>query len=398
MNKRIEIVDALRGFALLGIVLIHSVEHFDFFYPPDVQWGFSAAADQFIMQAVLFLVSGKAYSIFALMFGFSFYIQMYRQKNKGVDFGARFIRRLLILMVIGFIHSLFYEGDILLIYAVLGLPLVLLDRLNNFQLSVIATLLFLQLPLLYHFVSSLLIDNYPYQESFGQSVWGESFEIFAKGSLSEVMSHNLWNTKMAVWGWSFYNGRFFQLTGLFIVGLLSGRKQIFENLEKNQAILKRVLFISIIALVALSIVQYYKDISGLNETGKYLFGKLLSSWSHLSATAMIVSGLSLTYIGFKGGFIFRSLAIYGRMSLSNYLIQSLFGVFFFYGWGLGMYRYLGSGWSLVYGMIFFILQVLYSHYWMRNYYYGPFEWLWRALTYFDFNLKLKRRSQRKYNQ
>lgn len=390
MKNRVEIVDALRGFALLGIILIHSVEHFDFFYPPEIQWGFSAELDQFVMQAVMFLVSGKAYSIFALMFGFSFYIQMKRQKNKGVDFSVRFIWRLLILMVLGFIHSLFYEGDILLIYAVLGIPLVFLDRLNNIQLSVLALLLFLQVPLLYHFTSSLVFDNYPYQETFGQNIWAQSFEIFASGKLAEVMHHNFWNTKMAVWGWSYYNGRFFQLLGLFIMGLVIGRKQVFEKLNENKPVLKKGLFIALIALVFLSFAKYLKDSYGLSESSLFILGKILSSWSHLSATALIICGFSLIFLWVRGGSAFTYLSIYGRMSLSNYLIQSLFGVFFFYGWGLGMYRYLGSSWSLVYGILFFCLQVLMSHYWMKHFYYGPFEWLWRAITFFDFSLRNRR--------
>jgi uncharacterized protein len=391
MNNRIEIVDALRGFALLGIILIHSVEHFDFFYPPEIQWGFSTEVDQFVMEAVMFLISGKAYSIFALMFGFSFYIQMNRQKNKGVDFRARYIWRLLILMVLGFIHSLFYEGDILLIYAVLGIPLVFLDRLNNKQLYVLALLLFLQIPLHYHFISSLLIDDYQYQETFGQNIWGQSFEVFATGSLAEVMQHNFWNTKMAVWGWSFYNGRFFQLLGLFITGLVLGRNQLFEKLNENKGLLKKGLIISFMALVLLSLGQYLKTSSGMSESSVFILGKIWSSWSHLSATALIVCGFSLVFLWLRGGSLFEYLSTYGRMSLSNYLIQSLFGVFFFYGWGLGMYRYLGSSWSLVYGVLFFGLQVLMSRYWMKNFYYGPFEWLWRAFTFIDFGLKMKRK-------
>lgn len=150
------------------------------------------------------------------------------------------------------------------------------------------------------------------------------------------------------------------------------------------------MFIGCITLLVLfSLAQYFKASSGMNESSSFFLGKILSSWSHLSATALIICGFSLVFLWLRGGSLFKYLSTYGRMSLSNYLIQSLFGVFFFYGWGLGMYRYLGSSWSLVYGVLFFSLQVLLSRYWMKHFYYGPFECLWRALTYMNFGLMMR---------
>ena len=86
----------------------------------------------------------------------------------------------------------------------------------------------------------------------------------------------------------------------------------------------------------------------------------------------------------------KMLAIYGRMSLSNYVFQAIAGVVLFYGFGFGLFKYLGSAWSLIAGIGFFIIQVAISSYWLKRYYYGPLEWLWRALTFMDFNLKFKR--------
>ena len=96
-GERILIVDILRGFALLLIVLIHYVEHFDFFAPPETSFLFSNETDSRVMQLVLMLISGKAYSIFALLFGISFFIQMDRKEQEGIDFRGTFLWRLTVL-------------------------------------------------------------------------------------------------------------------------------------------------------------------------------------------------------------------------------------------------------------------------------------------------------------
>ena len=78
------------------------------------------------------------------------------------------------------------------------------------------------------------------------------------------------------------------------------------------------------------------------------------------------------------------------MSLTNYVTQALFGTFFFYGYGLGMYQYFGASYCLLFGFILFIIQAQLSKLWIKKFYYGPLEWLWRAFTFMDFNLKFKK--------
>lgn len=391
-KPRIIIVDALRGFALLGIILIHSIEHFDFFYPPKVNYLFSPALDGFVFETIFLLIAGKAYSIFALMFGFSFFIQMDRQKKLGIDFRAKFIWRLFLLMCLGFVHSLFYEGDILHIYAILGMSLVLFDKLKTKHLIVLAGLLALQIPTLIQFLISFINPAYEFKETFGAGLWGIGSDIFAKGSFFEVLEYNSWLARTAVWGWTFYNGRYLMLIALFIFGLVFGRLQFFPNLVENKKTLKKIALITFIFSVV--IVQFKTLILtlSLGETQSYFLNILLGAYTSFTHTFFIFSVFCLIYIKFSKAKAYNYLAVYGRMSLSNYVGQSMIGVFFFYGYGLGMYRFMGSTWSLIYGLIFFILQVSFSHYWMKNYHYGPLEWLWRALTQLDFAIPLKRKA------
>ena len=391
-KPRVIIVDALRGFALLGIILIHSIEHFDFFYPPEVNWLFPAALDEFVFNAIFLLISGKAYSIFALMFGFSFFIQMDRQKKLGLDFRARFAWRLMILMVFGLIHSLFYEGDILHIYAILGMSLLIIDRLKTPHLLILAILLALQIPLLIHLSSSFIFPDYQYQETFGAGLWGIGAEVFAKGSFYDVLSYNIWKGRSAAWGWTFYNGRYLQLVALFVMGLYLGRKQFFQKIIDCKKTLLKVTLITIAMAAALYILRISIPQMDLSEQQSYFLNVIIGSYSSLTFTFMIFSIFSLFYISFINAKMFNYLAVYGRMSLTNYITQSIIGVLLFYGYGFGLYRYLGATWSLIYGILFFILQVGFSHYWMKNYHYGPLEWLWRALTQLDFSIELKRKT------
>jgi uncharacterized protein len=117
---RITVVDALRGFAIMSIMLLHNLEHFDFYFTPQGTPAWLRVLDGKIWDTLFFLFSGKSYAIFALLFGFTFYIMGNKQKSKGLDFQGRFVWRMAILLCFGIINSIFYEGDILAVYAVLG--------------------------------------------------------------------------------------------------------------------------------------------------------------------------------------------------------------------------------------------------------------------------------------
>jgi len=177
---------------------------------------------------------------------------------------------------------------------------------------------------------------------------------------------------------------------LFLIGLLLGRIGFFENPVKFKKAIKGILFFSILAGVVL-----YFIISGIGSsdflgTQKMLFNDLIGSYYNLACTSVILTAFTVFCLNVTNSFFIKILAIYGRMSLSNYVFQAIVGVVLFYGFGFGLFKYLGSAWSLIAGIGFFIFQVAMSSYWLKRYYYGPLEWLWRALTFMDFNLKFKR--------
>ena len=388
-KERIIVVDVLRGFALLFIVLIHYVEHFDFFSPPSVHFLFSNTLDREVMNATFLLISGKAYSIFALLFGLSFFIQMNNKEQRGIDYRWRFLWRMTVLLLIGFLHSLIYRGDILHIYALLSLPVVFLYKVRTKYLWLIAVLLVIQLPTLYNLFQALTTPGYEYVQPL-KGYFREGNIVYSTGDFWEVVKYNFWKGRITVWAWTINNGRYLQLIALFIVGLILGRKRIFENIENRIKGLVITLLVSIILFLVLTVINNDFKASDLTNTQKELFNTLLTSIINLAATSGVIVLITLTYLKFRNLYIFRMFSAYGKMSLTNYISQAVFGVIVFYGFGFGMYRYLGSTWSIMIGATVFIVQLIISTHWSKTHYYGPVEWIWRCATNFDFSIKMKR--------
>ncbi|MBN1181738.1 MAG: DUF418 domain-containing protein [Bacteroidales bacterium] len=388
-NNRILIVDILRGFALLLIVLIHYVEHFDFFTKPGVNFLFSAETDSNVMEIVFFFISGKAYSIFALLFGFSFFIQLNRKDSAGIDYRATFLWRLTILMVMGLLHSLIYRGDILNIYAILGIPLILLHKANNKLLIGLSILLMLQIPFIWNIIQTFTNPDFEYSESI-PTFWGEGEEAYAHGSFGDVIRYNLWQGRVSVLAWTVYNGRYLQLFALFIVGILLGRARFFENIEKHKSLLYKTLIGSVLGYSLVKLVQLWIGQGQLTDLQEYLYANLFNSYANLAFTLFYIIAIILLYLRFEKAYLFRLFASYGKMSLTNYVSQAITGVILFYGFGFALYKYLGSTWSVMIGAIVFFTQALISKWWNTKFYYGPMEWFWRALTIRDFNLKFRK--------
>lgn len=384
-SNRIVVVDALRGFALLGILLLHAIEHFELFiYPKDN--GIFTSSDPIVHDVLFFIFAGKAYSMFALLFGFSFFIQLYNQEKNGKDFRLGFLWRLTILLFFGYLHSLIYSGDVLVVLGLLGLPLVFLYRVQVKWLVLLGILCVLQIPTLIQFISSFQDSNYVFSESWHH--WKTISPTFAEGSFTDVIKMNSKQSYLAKWQFYYNSGRYLQMFGLILLGLAIGKTQYFSNLGKSR---KTTINAFVISTVLLLICLFFpKGILNLSETQSVLFSKLQSSYGNFFQTITWITLFILIYNSVMSPTKQSLLSTYGRMSLTNYVSQAVLGVLFFYGYGLGMYNYFGITQSLFFGVIFFFLQLSLSKLWFKFFYYGPLEWAWRALTYWDFSIKFKR--------
>ena len=143
-SERLGVVDALRGFALLAIVLLHNLEHYNLFLVPENVPAWLQTIDKYAWDTLFFLFAGKAYATFSLLFGFSFYIQFHNAEKRGIDFRGRFAWRMCLLFLFAQLHALFYNGDILLLYAVVGFALIPVCKLKDKTGFWIALILLLQ--------------------------------------------------------------------------------------------------------------------------------------------------------------------------------------------------------------------------------------------------------------
>lgn len=380
-KNRIEVVDALRGFAIMSIMLLHNLEHFDFYYLPPQLPEWMKALDARIFETIGFLFSGKSYAIFALLFGFTFYLMDKKQLDNGKDFRLRFLWRLFLLLIFGLLNTVFYQGDILNMYALMGLAILPVCRLKDKTVLIIAVILIIQPYFIGQFIYGLMNPDLLVKDPSWYKYFHLSSLTQGGDSFLEMVKGNFTNGKIAVYAWSWDKGRFFQAPALFMLGMLIGRKGLFIESDKSIKFWKTVLNISIV--VSVFFLFFLDDIINLliYDYARKYSGLVLDSWYNLSLMFVWVSGFILL---FKKNFFHRilsKLVPFGRMSLTNYIMQSILGAFIYYGFSLGLYRYTGATYSLLIGIILFLLQLSFCKWWLKSHKQGPLEFLWHKGTW-----------------
>ena len=378
--NRLHVVDALRGFAIVSIMLLHNIEHFDFYYLPENLPAWLVTLDKGVWDTLFFLFGGKSYAIFALLFGLTYFIQTDNQQKKGNDFRGRFAWRLLLLLGFGIINSTFYMGDILFVYALLGFTLIPVTKLSNKTVFITALILMAQpvelIKLIYGIIYSPQLPDpasWVYYSKIGDYLSSDSIWTTLRG--------NLVNGKIAVLLWTWEYGRVFQTISLFMFGMLAGRYGIFSNSDKNVSFWKKVLLTSIIAFIPL----FYLKSNILEWVSTVAINRplelIVRSWSNMAFMLVLVSGFVLLFKQKAFHNKLNVLSAYGKMSMSNYILQSILGSFIYYGFGLGLYQYTGATYSLLIGLVLAVLQGIFSTWWMKHHKQGPLESIWHKLTW-----------------
>lgn len=379
-SPRLHVVDALRGFAIFSIMLLHNIEHFDFYYSPSNLPIWMPAIDKGIWDTLFFLFGGKSYAIFALLFGLTFFIQSNNQEKKGKDFRGRFAWRLLLLLGFGLINSAFYQGDILTIYAILGFSLIPIAKLSNKTVFIIALILIFQ-P--YEWINVLTGIQHPEAKMANPSSWayfGKLGEYIPGNSILKTWFGNLTNGKTAVLLWTWEAGRVFQTSSIFMLGMLVGRKKLFVNSDSSKRFWLNTLFISSIAFISLFTVKEGLPNWISNEAVRRPLITIFSSWSNFAFMLMLVSGFVTVFEKLSGGFL-HIFTPFGKMSLTNYIMQSILGSFIYYGFGIGLYKYTGATYCLLIGLGLATLQWFFCNWWLKSHKQGPLEGIWHKLTW-----------------
>ncbi|WP_281323955.1 DUF418 domain-containing protein [Flavobacterium sp. IMCC34518] len=383
-TPRVEVVDALRGFAIMSIMLLHNIEHFDYYNFPEALPEWIKFLDKIIWETLFFLFGGKSYAIFALLFGFSFYIQNDNQQKKGNDFRGRFLWRLLLLLGFGFVNTIFYEGDILMIYAVLGIALIPVCKWNDKAVFITAIILMLQPFEWVRYFYMLLHPEFVPAPNVSDHYFGLMGEYFKSNSFLDYAIGNIRIGRLASVFWSWENGRFFQAPSLFLLGMLIGRKKLFIASIESNLFWKKALQYAITLFIPLFLLKIYlPDIIARKATMNSL-SIIVTSWSNCAFMIILVSTFLLLYQKESLNNYLVKLIPFGKMSLTNYIMQSIVGSFIYYRYGLGLVEYTGATYCLLIGIVLFVLQLAFCTWWLIMHKQGPLEYIWHKATWISF--------------
>ena len=343
-NTRIDVADALRGIAVAGIILDHSVEHFNIFTQETIIH--ALPSDQTVADILAWLLSGKMYGIFAMLFGLSFFIMNDNQQQKGKCFSGRFAWRMCLLFMFGVINVAFYDGDILMLYACYGLLLIPISYLPSKAVWCIIGLLAIQPVELFCLLTGFEIDHTRFYEISGIINSAHEHGTFWENTLTNLQYGFEVNLRFNV-----FSGRLTQLLCLFILGMQLGRQRLFYNEGRNLQYWHTILFTSAPGIILLSFAD---------------FGELegwLRPICNLIILLMIVSAVVSAWYAFEGvRRVLHHLCIFGRMSLTNYLLQSIIGCAIFCGYGLACYYKLGITYAVMVGFGMVITQYLFARF------------------------------------
>lgn len=383
---RIEVVDALRGFAVLAIILVHNLEHFIFPVYPDAatQPGWLNILNEGVFSVTFSLFAGKAYAIFALLFGFTFYIQYTNQQRKGKDFGYRFLWRLLLLTLFATLNAAFFPaGDVLLLFCVVGLFLFLVRKWNDKAVLIAAIFLLLQPVEWFHYIAGLFNPEYALPNLGVGAMYDEVAAYTKEGNFWEFIVGNVTLGQKASLFWAIGAGRFLQTAGLFMLGLLIGRKQLFVTSESNMRFWVKALIISAVVfgpLYQLKVLLYDNaDAAMIKQT----VGVVMDMWQKFAFTIVLVASFVLLYQKDSFKKLTSGLRFYGKMSLTNYISQSILGAIIYFPFGLYLAPYCGYAVSLLIGFVLFLLQVSFCKWWLKSHKQGPLESVWHRLTWIN---------------
>jgi uncharacterized protein len=378
-QSRLEFVDILRGFALIG-VLTANLTSFSGYSTDPVDY--ADFLDKAILIGIQFLVRAKFYSLFSFLFGWGMSVQMLRADDRGQRFVPVFARRMAILLIFGLIHGmLIWSGDILTLYAILGFALLLFRKRSERTLLIAAVLLLLL----------TIILNLPGEAMDAFRNWYAGITAFMRqGNLPDAIlaTGTYWEivpkTTQDFWAaqswFIYYVGGVFSM---FLLGLYVGKRQILQNVDDHLPLLKRTLLIGLIIGVIFNSIYVWNTLHPQWIDPRYSRFVGVGSRTIGAPALMLFYVCGLTLLTRKDLWLerLRPLGNLGRMALSNYLLQSLICVFIFYGFGLGLYGQIDPSFGLIITVLVIAAQIRYSRWHLYRYQFGPMEWLWRTLTY-----------------
>lgn len=388
-SERYIILDALRGFALLGICLANYPEFSLYtFQPADVAASMpSAGVDRIVRFWQYVFIDGKFYTLFSLLFGMGFSIIISHAEQKGDGAFRLFYRRMTVLLIIGFLHLMFiWSGDILMLYALMGMVLPLFRNVSNRKMLSWAAF-FLVLPVVVDTLTQVfgislsapaVEAQWHYCRKYGITEENFGYWLRDADSYAQVFQFLIQGALVRVQ--EFVDGnRYFKVLGLFLIGYYIGRQKMYADLSSHRHLLRCVSVIGFSVGLPLSVVYAWSAVGG-HPLGNAAHS-LLYVVSVYPLGFAYMSSLCLLYLRSSRSAVWRALAAPGRMALTNYICQSALGMFLFYGIGFGLGAGVGLSQTELIALTIFILQTFFSRLWLHYCLFGPLEWIWRMLNY-----------------
>ncbi|WP_369901935.1 DUF418 domain-containing protein [Bacillus manliponensis] len=376
MNQRIEAIDAVRGFALFGILLVNmTLFQFGMFgseKTPYIFEPFDQGADWFIE----FFGTGNFIALFSFLFGVSIIMLQNSAIKKERRFFPIYIRRMLLLLVIGFLHLTFiWDGDILFSYGIVGIFLMMFINRKPKTL-LIWTIILLGLMMLITYPSESSSDDFA---DFGTYIQKEQ-HIHETGSYIDHVTFRM--TEDPFEGTEF-SGPFafiflsilmvIYLLPTFLFGMYVAKKGWLFHIEEHLSFIKKVCITTGIFSFSVKLIALV--------TEQPIAVMLKDSVSHLAMALFYASSIILLVHAKKAPLLFKRMANMGKMSVSNYLMQSIIATTIFYAYGFGLFSKIGLFFGLILTVIIYTVQLFASTYWLQKFQMGPVEYVWRLWTY-----------------
>ena len=388
-NSRVDVLDSLRAFALSGILVINAMSILAVTGSTPAFTVKIPAGERALQDLILFAVESKFFTLFSLLFGVSFAIQIGSAKRQGVAFLPRISRRLATLLLFGLAHIFFlWDGDILVIYALSGALLVTMRHLSDRAIRrwIVSLLAAPASLVLVGFIWTLAARLTPAGAKSLAASDATIVSSFADTTATQELLKATWlgggvarlHTYLELL--PLLLSRIPTVLAMFLLGLAIGRGDFLGAIGEKSGVLKVV---AVRALIS----------------GAAVMGLILAATKFLPPTSALIAIIEDQYIagpllciGYASAFVlahrarpdarfFRVLMPMGRMALTNYLLQSLVLAWVSYGWGLGLALSLNGYQVLVLSVGLFCAQLLLSRVWLSAFHYGPCEWLWRCATY-----------------
>jgi len=387
-HERLITVDVLRGFALFGILYAHMLAWYTAGpLPQELFQKYQTIPSGLAFGANVLLVMGKFFSVFSFLFGLSFTIQINSLARRGDNVALRFGWRLAVLGLIAAVHHVLWRGDILSIYVPLGFLLIYARHFSNKALLVLGVVLVLNLPTkVFELMALLRTGKVDFIARDYAKESAAYFEFVKNSGFVDMLWGNL-HAFGAKIDYQLTSGRLWITFGFFLLGMLVGRLGWFDKaaLPTFKAVFKRSWQFMLVSLVlGLVVVGTAAALSlKLEDKGwAYWAAEFPIDVYNAACTVFYISGIALLMAKPRWARRLAPLADIGKMALTSYLTQTLFGLLIFYSFGLALFTKTSPAVNVLICVAIFAFQIAFSRWWLDRFHYGPLEWLWRSATFF----------------